>query len=211
MAEPCYCDDPRCHEVHSRGCIGHRKKKNDAGEIVHGDDGKALLAGPCGRSPMKGQRVCVSHGGGAKHARQAGQARVAETELRTAFGRLADHSMPVTEPLKELQKLAGDVVAWKDFAAEKIAELETIRTVSAEGAEQVHALVVVWERAISQCSRTLEAMARLGIDERLAKIDERMADAVIAALNAGLGAAGVTGEAATNARTAAARHLRKVS
>jgi hypothetical protein len=53
-------------------------------------------------------------------------------------------------------------------------------------------------------------MARLNLDERLAKISERQVDTLQEALNIGLAAAGVTGDPANVARHAVARHLRSV-
>ena len=54
-------------------------------------------------------------------------------------------------------------------------------------------------------------MARLKLDERLVAVSEATADMLVRAVDAGLAAAGVTGEAREPVRKAIARELRIVS
>ena len=130
---------------------------------------------------------CKLHGGstpnGRKHA-LAEQARIELARLDVA---------PVEDPLSELAKITGQVIAWKDQIAAKVNELTSIRY-STEGGEQLRAEVALLERAFDRCEKFLTAMARLNIDERLAKISEERAEVIITVFTAALERAGIQGE-----------------
>ncbi|HEX6513955.1 MAG TPA: hypothetical protein VF049_00125 [Nocardioidaceae bacterium] len=114
---------------------------------------------------------------------------------------------PVGNPLAELQQLAGEVIAWKNLLAERVAELRSTGYRGA-GGEQIRADVVLFERALDRCATVLTAIARLNIDERLAAISEHQATMVRRAIDAALASAGLAGPQATAMRQSIARHLR---
>lgn len=119
---------------------------------------------------------------------------------------------PCADPLIELQKLAGQVIAWKQLLAEQVAQLAEWRyTAPGSGTEQLRAEVALFERAMDRCLHVLTAIAKLDLDNRLARITEQQAAAVVRAVSAAITAAGITGTAAAEARATAARHLRAVS
>jgi hypothetical protein len=68
--------------------------------------------------------------------------------------------------------MSGQVVAWKNAIAGLVNELPALRYSSAEGSEQMRSEVALWERALDRCEKVLTAMARLNIDERLARVSE---------------------------------------
>lgn len=166
----------------------------------------------CQHWALQGQKVCGVHGGKAKQNLRAGKKRVTEAkieeETRRALARL--DVAPVDNPLTALSEIAGQVVAWKDALAERVNELTRIRFTDDKGAEQLRAEVALYERAMDRCVTVLSTIGRLRIDERLAAISERQATTVIAAIEAALTHAGVTGQQATAAKQIAARHLRAV-
>jgi hypothetical protein len=177
---------------------------------------------PCGNYPIRGATVCRSHGGSAPQVRAAAAERVVEQQVRRSLARL---DVPAIEdPFTELGKLAGQVVSWKDQLAALVnrlvedapceacgAEGGRLRYESfATGAEQLRSEVSLFERAMDRCASVLGLMAKLNIDERMARISERQAAAVIRAIDVALATAGVTGEPAQQARLAAARELRSV-
>lgn len=134
--------------------------------------------------------------------------RLAETGARALLAEL--HVAPVEDPLQALLKIAGQVLAWQEATASLVNELEEVRYEGATGAEQLRAEVALYERAMDRAVAVLSAIARLNIEERLARVTERQADAVIDAIDAALATAGVTGQDAARAKQAAARHLRSV-
>ncbi|MFF3151818.1 hypothetical protein [Streptomyces sp. NPDC057910] len=119
---------------------------------------------------------------------------------------------PVDNPLRALAALAGEMVALKDGLAALVRKLDVdeIRYKGGAG-EQIRAEVILYERALERTGQLLVNIARLNIDDRLAAIEERQADAVITAIEVALASVGVRGEEAIEAKKIAARHLRSVS
>jgi hypothetical protein len=117
---------------------------------------------------------------------------------------------PVDDPLRALQELAGQVVAWKDALAARVS-MNALRYESAVATEQVRGEVQLLERAMDRCNMVLATIAKLRIDERLAAIDEATASMIVRAIEAGLASAGVTGPAAVRARDVTRAHLALVS
>ena len=182
----------------------------------------------CRRPHRPGGKVCNKHGGNGANARNGAQKRVTEAKLATLASNLV--GSPVGNPLTELSKLAGRARAWMELLEDRVQTLldeeaaasdesdgkadgkkeRGIRYRGAAG-EQTRAEVQLYERAMGQLGTLLTAIARLNIDERLAQITERQAEAVIAALEAGLTAAGVVDPGQrTLAKAAASRELRLV-
>jgi hypothetical protein len=171
--------------------------------------GRRTNGEPCNNWPVRGALVCRKHGGGAPQVRAAASRALAEQEVRRGLARL--DVAAVDDPLTELSKLAGQVVAWKDALADKVNELTTLRyEAMGAGTEQLRAEVALFERALDRCAAVLGLIAKLGIDDRMARISELQAAAVVRALDAGLRHAGVTGTVAAESRAVAARELRSV-
>ncbi|HEY2088337.1 MAG TPA: hypothetical protein VGH54_20255, partial [Mycobacterium sp.] len=118
---------------------------------------------------------------------------------------------PVTDPLTELARLAGQAVAWKDAMAEKVNELSSMRYENQNGGEQLRAEIALWERALDRCVATLTAMAKLNIEERLAGIRQQTADMLERALDAALKASGADRDGRQRAREEFRKNLRVVA
>lgn len=142
----------------------------------------------CKRRPSPGAKTCYMHGG--RTAKAAG--RAVEQQARIELARL--DLPPVDDPLSELARVCGQVLGWKDMLAEKVNALASLRYENEAGGEQLRAEVALWERALDRCERFLTAMARLNIDERLAKISEERAEVIISVLTAALERAGIAGD-----------------
>lgn len=162
----------------------------------------------CKRAAILGGTVCSIHGGKSPRAVAAAAERVLDGQVRAELARL--ETDPVEDPLRELQRLAGQVLAWKDALGHRVNELTSIRYTSETGGEQLRAEVALFERAMDRCATVLTAMARLNIDERLARITERQIEVCYGALVAALGGIGLTVEQQREARALFARHLRAV-
>lgn len=186
------CPRGRCDKLHHpRKCTGHKNLED--GELV-----------PCGRYPRRGLKVCDSHGGRAPQSRKAAEDELARRKI-TETVQILD-AAPITDPLRALQQLAGEVVEWKDALAARV-DLHKLRYESAISTEQIRGEVQLLERAMDRCSTVLSTIAKLKIDERLAAIDEATAAMVIRAMEAGLASAGVAGPAAARAREVMRGHL----
>ena len=182
---------PKCRTAHDPArCKAHSKRQ---------------AGGQCQQHPMAGQEVCASHGGRAPQAKAAAAVRTTEEQIRKTLGALT--IVPVVNPLAELQDLAGEAKAWKQVCHDHMAALTAMRY-GTEGGEAIRGEIVLFERALDRCLSVLATIAKLNIDERLVRIAEGQRDMVLAAIEAGLAKAGVTGALAVDAKVEAARHLR---
>lgn len=151
---------------------------------------------------------CKLHGGSTTAQTTQAVRRRADADARALLAELG--APAVEDPLAALLKLAGQVLAWQEATATLVNGLDEVRYEGVSGAEQLRAEVALYERAMDRAVAVLAAIARLNIEERLARVTERQADAVIDAIDAALAAVGVTGRDAATAKQAAARHLRSV-
>jgi hypothetical protein len=134
--------------------------------------------------------------------------RVAEQEARQALGHL--DSRPVDDPLTALSELAGEIVAWKNALAERVAVLKSTGYAGTTG-EQIRADVALYERAMDRAVVALATISKLNIDERLAAIRERQFELVSAALTGALVDAGLPDSTRAEVVTGVARRLRVVN
>lgn len=165
---------------------------------------------PCAnRIPDQGYR-CRYHGGNAPQVRNA----KARERLETAAMRLVPNLVtgePI-DPIARLIELAREADAFRAGVVQLVNKLNNrIRYQDDKGAEQLRAEIVVYERALDRAARLYLDLCKLNLDERLMRIREREALAMLAALDAGLGDAGLTDEQQQAVKGATARHLRAVS
>jgi hypothetical protein len=174
----------------ARRCKGHK---------TNGD--------PCNNYAIVGGVVCHAHGGRARQVKAKAAERATEDKMRAKLARM--DVTPVADPLTELSRIAGQVVAWKDAIADLVNDLTAVRY-STEGGEQLRAEVALFERALDRCEKFLTAMARLNIDERLARISEQQADLIMRAVTGGISDLGLPHEQQVEASRHVARRLRAV-
>lgn len=177
------------------------------GGKLHGRDGTCTLPAGWG-TDHKGFGRCRKHLGNAPTVAKAAKTEQLEHELRTELARF--DVVPVENPLVELQKLGGEVLAWKEAIGRKVNELTQIRYKTEHG-EQLRAEVALYERAVDRLERVLVSLARLDIDQRLAAIEEAKGRLIIAAVVGGLADIKLSGELQQAARTAISRRLRMAS
>lgn len=185
----------------------------------------------CTSWPVQGGSVCWKHGGSAPQVKAAAARRVVEGQALKAVSAMGAWS-PVTDPLTALAEVAGEVTAVKDFlrglvdeivererrangnpimdAIGKLADAETLRTPDDKGAEQMNAKFQAYMAMLNSTVATLATIAKLNIDERMARIEEARKTMIIEAMRRGFAAAGVTGEAHTRGLAATVKHLRVV-
>ena len=155
---------------------------------------------------MKGATVCNKHGGSAPQVRARAQMRLAEQ--RALLG--SSTGKPVTDALTALQHLAGELVQFKEDARLAVEKLEQIRYQAGAG-EQLRAEVALYERALSAAGKLLVDIARLNLEERLARVEERQVELLSQAFERGLVASGLDAVAQREVRVSVARELRLVS
>lgn len=161
----------------------------------------------CEKPAMRGGLVCRSHGGAARQIRQAAARRTTEAEALAALAQM--DVQPVDDPLSELAILAGEALQWKRLLKDRVSELSSLGYAGATG-EQVRASVQLYGAALDRLERVLVSIARLNIDDRLAKVNERIADQLFTAQEAAFAELGVSAVTAYEIREATARHLRLV-
>lgn len=193
--------------------------------------GKSSRTGkPCGNYPVRGATVCNAHGAAAPQVKAKAAQRVVEGQALKVVTSL--RGVPVTDPLSALADVAGEVTAVKDFlrglveeivaserpasadpmsvAVARLAGSEKLRMPDDKGAEQMNAKFQAYMAMLSTCVSTLATIAKLNIDERMARIDEARAEMIREALRRAFGEAGLSGEQQTRGMAAFGRHLRVV-
>lgn len=160
--------DCSCGVTHPKGCSGH----------VDLEDGTRR---PCQLPPMRGGRVCRSHGGAAPQVRAAAARRLAEAEAAKS---IADVVVgPIENPLDALARIAAEAVALKDHFANVVAQLkDQYRFTDDRKQEQLDARVGLYERALDRAHKFLTDWVRLGFEERKARLDDARAQLVATAL-----------------------------
>jgi hypothetical protein len=154
---------------------------------------------------------CRRHGGNTRAHKVAGDRWQAQTQAGKELEKLGIIPQPVNDPLTELACVAGEVVAWKDVMFRRVSDIaEADWRYEHRSGEMIRSELLLWERALDRCEHFLGAMARLNIDERLARIDEKQAEIIIKAVQATLRDLGLTLEEQEKARKEMSRHLRIV-
>lgn len=165
----------------------------------------------CGRPPMRGGRVCASHGGKSPRMLAAAQRNLAEAEAVREVTRLSDARGPLTltEVYREMLRTAGIAVAWRDLLEEKVSSLEDYGT-TAGGAVQVRTDVHLFERAMDRTAKVLELIARLDLDSRVAMVTERQVETLVGVVRSAMADAELSPEQTARFEAAMARELRNV-
>lgn len=161
----------------------------------------------CRNPSTPGGKVCRFHGGGSKRAKEAFAKNLAEQKIASAIDTL--NLDPIKHPLEELNKLAGEVVSWKNALRRHVEELQQLRY-AGEAAEQIRGEIVLFERALDRCATVLGMIAKLNIDERLIVIEEAKATKIVDALEAVLDHLGLSVEQRISGKKEMARHLRAI-
>lgn len=166
----------------------------------------------CNNAALRGQTVCGSHGGKAPQALAAGRDRALEQQA-DRYLRGITRFAPIDNPFLELLELAGRAKVWMERLSGIVGEMreDHIRYIAdGVGTEQLDSRILLYERSIDRLGGLLTNIARLGIEDRLARIEEMKADAIVQALDAAVAEAGIDTQPAVVLRGAFARHLRAV-
>lgn len=170
--------------------------------------GKRTDGNPCNGWAINGGTVCGAHGGKAPQVKAKARENLEDARVeRLLYQYGAD---PCGDPIGALQRLIGRALSIEEALGAKVNELTSIRYESETGG-QLRAEVAMLERAMDRAGRLLVDVARLNIEERLAKVTEKQAQMAMDALAAALQEMGLNAEQQREARSRVARHLRSVS
>lgn len=109
---------------------------------------------------------CKLHGGSTPQHR----ASAADDQARISLNR--EGLVPITNPVAELQALAAEVVGLKDIFATEVEKLRGWDYTDKEGRQEAVVVLQAYERALDRSERILVSMARLNLDEKMARINE---------------------------------------
>ena len=147
---------------------------------------KTRSGGTCRQPRMLGARRCRMHGSAAPRARAAAQRRMAEQKALQAVEGAG--VAPLGDPVEQLRELASEALRLKDYFAERLEALESLRYMAhGTGGEQLRSEVALYERALDRSQRFLHDLARLGLDERQVRISEAQVVLVAGVLERVLG------------------------
>jgi hypothetical protein len=168
---------------------------------------------PCPNYAMTGAKVCKTHGGRAPQTKAAAVYRVAEASALSALHRLGDVER-LSNPLEALSQNAAEAWQWKEFLRGQVAELPSLTERTPDGVERPRAVVILYERSLDRCAAITATMAKLNIDDRLYKLNNRIAVAqgerLHAAYKRGLDRLGLTDEQAARAPSVLAEVLQEL-
>lgn len=159
---PCPRGDDGCGEWHT-ACAAH----NRAGR-------------PCGAQPLVGTEPprCRNHAGRSAEVIRA-QHEAQQNAVRLFRARQAaaqrEGLVEYVDPLEELHRLAGEVLMWRDVCRELVGALPELRYRAGAAGEQVRAEVGLYERSLERAEKLLADLVRLGIEERLVKLNQARA------------------------------------
>ena len=116
--------------------------------------------------------------------------------------------------LAGLLQLADEMHEWKKIMQEVVAYVmsrERIRSAHNRVGEQLRAEVLLYERAIERLAQLWERIIKLGIEARMAKIEDIQVQAIETALDTALAASGLGMTEREAARKALRRELVKAA
>lgn len=135
---------------------------------------------PCRKPPIKGAKVCRTHGGSAPQVRAAAAARVVAAQAQADAAAVLAHIgvVGVEDPLEELSLLAREAREFQAALARRVNAANGVQHKSGE----LRAELALYERATDRCGRFLALLVNAEFEKRRALFQERQ----VAALQAGL-------------------------
>lgn len=162
------------------------------------------------------------------HGANAGSLTSQHAAERVVQGKMADRLVvilaehgekfmspdPIGNPLTELMELAAEIKAFKEVLREVAAYLfsrERIRSAHNRVGEQLRAEIMLYERAQERLAKILIDITKLGIEAKLAGIEDAQVEMIDRALTAALTASGLDLVHQQEARVVLRRELMRVA
>jgi hypothetical protein len=178
---------------------------DDANEIVVVCAHKAARTGKqCEAKPVEGYPLCQRH---------METASIREIALVRGKGDAFDEieGKKVDNPLEALADLVSEVLLYKDFCAQRVADLRGNHRYEGRAGEQLRAEVALYERSLDRSGKLLIEWSRLNIDERLSRIEEAKAKALLEIVRRTLQAADLTDEQRLSAEGVLMKEMRALA
>jgi hypothetical protein len=165
----------------------------------------------CKRAACKGGRVCATHGGRAPQVKRKATERVIEERARAAAADYVPAASELVDPVGTLLKVAGEVLGFKAFVGQRLAELQADSwRYRGEQGEQLRAEVALYERALDRATKVLIEINRLGLEQRKQAFDERQGVELAAVIHRILDRLVLTPEQMDLMRVVVPEELRKI-
>lgn len=148
---------------------------------------------PCGNPPTPGGPTCRYHGGKAPQVQRKAAERATEAAVRKALAQYnPDGTYDVDDPLTALLALAGEILAFKTYLGELVAGLRAADwRYDVHLGEQLRGEVILYERALDRAAKVLVDINRLGLEERLVRLNERQGSLITTVIERFLEALGL--------------------
>ncbi|MGH9046763.1 MAG: hypothetical protein ACRDVW_05550 [Acidimicrobiales bacterium] len=143
-------------------------------------EGICTLAAGWGTS-HPGTGRCKLHGGSTRNHRVSAARQATEAEARDLLERLGE-PQPLGDPIEELLRVGAEVLAYQDVLRERLAELREFSKDDVALIDRERAVVKLYGEALDRSHRVLSDLARLGLDERLVRVREAQALAIVTAV-----------------------------
>jgi hypothetical protein len=213
------------HEIDGLGyCFAHMPDDllDEAEQITGYKRCRKLFGEPgaCHQFAVKGTipPMCKNHGANeGSNVRKGAAANIVDgrvidrmAEIMSDHGEALMKPDPIGDPLSELLALAAEIRTWKEIMRKVTAYLVSrnqVRYSHKSYGEQVRAEILLYERAMERLGSILIQIGKLGIERKLAQIQEAQVAKVDRALTAALTATGLGLVEQQEARAVLAREL----
>jgi hypothetical protein len=158
----------------------------------------------CGKKVIEGYPLCYNHirNGNIRDISLVREKDVSFVDIRGRY---------ITNPLEELAALVSEVLTYKDYCASQVARLRGDERYEGRGGEQLRAEVALYERSLDRAGKLLVEWSRLNIDERLARIEEAKATAILEVIRRSLMAAELDEDARAAVEKVAIKELKALA
>lgn len=135
--------------------------------------------GPCRRRPMKGQDVCMMHGGKSPGAVEKAEERLRQEAAERALRRVWNpDASPVTDTVFEMRRLAGIQRQAVDVLGAALDPGDRCEECGRAPLDLDSVTAAAWTRVLREQRQLLEQMERLGIASRYQQMTEELAGKV---------------------------------
>lgn len=142
----------------------------------------------CKLTAIAGGKVCRFHGGAAGQVKAAADQRELEAKADAEIVKLWPGLVgmePVRDPVDLLARTAGALEQMADIVGKRVNDLNG-KIGAGSGLQQLRAEVVLLDRILDKVLKSSEALARLGIEERVVELEQERAQLVVQAFMAAL-------------------------